>query len=326
MTSEPWNLVADIGGTNARFGVADSASSKLAITRHYSVGEHHTITEALQRFLKDVAAIGEWQPVPQAACLAVACAVEGDVIQFTNSPWSIDRSVVSRQLGGARVDLINDFAAVGYGVIDLKPTDWYQIGGEQPVAEKPITIIGPGTGLGVCTLIPVGAGYQVLEGEGGHVDFAPVAPQEIAVLEVLTSRFGRVSAERLLSGAGIVNIYSALAQLNDKPAPYDNPAVITDAAIRGNDSLSVESLSMFCRILGSVAGSFCLALGAKGGTYIAGGIVPRFIEFLEQSDFRQRFEAKGRFLSYMNKIPVRVVLKDNLGLYGAIKKLRLSEY
>jgi glucokinase len=325
MAAKPWNLVADIGGTNARFGVEDYASSELGFTRRYSVEEYNSIADALQRFLKEVSMLGQWQPNPQAACLAVACPIERDSVQFTNSPWYIERPALSTQLGGAPVDLINDFAAVGYGVIDLKPRDWHQVGVGSPVQGKPIAILGPGTGLGVCTLVPIGAGYQVLEGEGGHVDFAPVDPQEIAVLEILTSRFGRVSAERLLSGAGIVNIYCALAQLAGKPVQYDNPAAITDAALQGVDSLSVKSLSMFCRVLGSVAGSFCLALGAKGGVYIAGGIVPRFIDFLEQSDFRHRFEAKGRFRSYMATIPVRVVLKDNLGLHGAVKKLSLSE-
>lgn len=325
MPTKSWNLVADIGGTNARFGLEDYTSSEVAVIKRYSVSDYATFAEALNRFLYDVALLDEWQPKPLAACLAVACPVDADIIPFTNSPWVVNRNEIAEALGGARVELINDFSAVGHGVIDLKPKDWLQIGGTQPVAGRPIVVLGPGTGLGVCTLVPIGAGYKVLDGEGGHVDFAPVDPQEIAVLEILTRRFGRVSAERLLSGAGIVNIYCALAQLANKPVEYDSPAAITAAALQGVETLASKSLAMFCRILGSQAGSLTLSLGAKGGVYIVGGIVPRFVEFFAKSDFRQRFEAKGRMRPYMAPIPVRVVLKENLGIYGAVKKLSLAE-
>lgn len=325
MTRQPWNLVADVGGTNARFGLQDYASGRLQAVEYYSVADHSAFTDALGHFLADIQQRGQWQPTPLAACIAVACPVDNEDIRFTNSPWQFTRERVAAELGGARVDLINDFAAVGYAITDLKPQDWQQIGGGHPVSSKPIAVLGPGTGLGVCTLVPVGAGYQIVEGEGGHVDFAPVDAREVAVLEQLTARFGRVSVERLLSGIGIVNIYQSLACQAGVPPRYTEPEQITSAAVQGGDSLCVETLAMFCRILGATAGNLALTLGAKGGVYIAGGIVPRVLSFMETSEFRHRFEAKGRFRDYLAKIPVRVVVKEHLGLAGAIKKLVTEE-
>ncbi len=324
-SSKPWNLVADIGGTNARFGVQNYETSNLSDIKKYSVSEHAQFESALKHLLRDVADLGCWNPVPKAVCLAVACPAEAETVQFTNSPWTIERQAISKLLDGARVDFINDFGAVGYAVTDLKPGDWRQIGQGSATPGTPIAVLGPGTGLGVCSLIPAGAGFQVVQGEGGHVDFAPIDAREIAVLEILSSRFGRVSVERLLSGSGIVNIYQALAQLDKKDPVFETPAEITEAASKGTDTLSVESLQLFCRVLGAVAGNLALTLGAKGGVYIAGGIVPRFVDFFEQSDFRHRFESKGRFSNYLASIPTRLITKDDLGLAGAVKKLNLSE-
>lgn len=325
MIPRPWNLVADIGGTNARFGVQEYSSLLLTEVCSYSVADCQDFSEALARFLAHVANTGLWQTHPHVACLAVASVAEGDVIQFTNSPWEIDRNLVSVTLGGASVDLINDFAAVGYGITDLTSSDWHQVGGAEPTVSRPVAVLGPGTGLGVCSLVPVGNGWKVIEGEGGHVDFAPVTEEEVGVLRVLTSRFGRVSVERLLSGEGLLNIYLALAQLSGQRANLKKAADIADAALRGVETLAVRTLAMFCSILGSVAGNLALTLGAKGGVYIAGGICPRIIGFLKASDFRLRFDAKGRFQSYLESVPVRVVIKENLGLYGAIKKMNLLE-
>ena len=325
MSNKNWNLVADIGGTNARFGLVDFDTSSLEEVRRYSVAEFPNFDNALKQFLLDIGELGKWRSVPQASCLAIACPADADEVQFTNSPWSISRQMISSLLGGAHVEFINDFAAVGYAVAELKPQDWKQIGGKAPIPGKAISILGPGTGLGVSTLVPVGTGYHLVEGEGGHVDFAPIDQHECAVLEILTARYGRVSIERLLSGAGILNLYQSLAQLSGKPPQHESPAQITEAALKGNDSLAERTLHLFCRILGSHAGNLALTLGAKGGVYVAGGIVPRFIDFFQKSDFRQRFEAKGRFRPYLVDIPVRVVLKDNLGLFGAARKLQLME-
>ena len=242
-------------------------------------------------------------------------------MRLTNSLWYVDRQEVSALLGGVSVSLINDFAAIGFAIPGLNNVDFCQLGGGDAEPCKPAVVLGPGTGLGVCLLVPTDVGYTVVEGEGGHIDFAPVDAHEIAILEILTSRFRRVSAERLLSGAGIINIYQTLAQLTGKKVKYQSPAEVTRAAVEGVDTLSVRTLEMFCRILGSVAGNLALMAGAKGGVYIAGGIVSRFIPFIENSEFRRRFESKGRFRSYLSDIPVRLIMKENLGLYGAMRRL-----
>ncbi|MCB1644970.1 MAG: glucokinase [Pseudomonadales bacterium] len=325
LTPGRWNLVADVGGTNARFGVEDYASSEIRVVRHYSVAEHSNLNEAVLHFLDDINDLEVWSEFPEAACVAVACAVESDVLQFTNSPWTVNANELAAILGDIKVELINDFAAVGYAVGDLKPQDWHQLGPGSPQPGRPIVVLGPGTGLGVCTLVPIGSGYQVIEGEGGHVDFAPVDSQELEVLRLLTSRFGRVSVERLLSGEGILNIYQALTSLAGGEAQHTSPSEVTAAAMAGSDSLALEAMEMFARVLGGAAGNLALTLGAKGGVYIAGGIVPRFLAFFENSDLRHRFESKGRFRSYLADIPLRVIVKNDMGLAGAARRLDLAE-
>ena len=321
MENKSWMLVADIGGTNARFGVYDQVDEKLAFVKSYRVVEHQRFEEALAHFVDDVIGLGLWHRYPRHVCLAVACPIDGDLVIFTNSPWKIDRLTVSKLLGNSPTNIINDFTAVAYAVSNLRPEDWLEVHPGVPMKDRPIAILGPGTGLGVSTLIPFGEQYKVIEGEGGHVDFAPVDAHEIAILEKLTAQFGRVSVERLLSGSGIVNIYRCLAELACRESHLQSPEAITEAAIAGSDSLAVRTMQVFFRVLGSVAGDLALTVGAKGGIYIAGGIVPRFIDLLVASEFSYRFEAKGRFRPYLNIIPVRLVVKENLGLYGAAASL-----
>lgn len=320
-TSEPWNLVADIGGTNARFGLQDSATGELCLIRSYPVAEYPRFGDALDRFLAEAGGAGQWAAMPAAACLAVASVTSGEVIQFTNNAWQVDRAELRARLDGLEVDIVNDFEAVGYAVAELAPADWRQIGAGAPEPGRPVAVLGPGTGLGVCALVPLDGGYTIVEGEGGHVDFAPVSEREIRLLQRLTRRFGRVSVERLLSGPGIINIYRALAELDDEPAVLDSPGAVTAAAVAGTDILALETLQIFCAVLGSVAGNLALTLGARGGVYIAGGILPRLVDFAEHSGLRERFEAKGRFSPYVSAIPLRVVTRDNLGLTGAMKRL-----
>lgn len=311
-----WNLVADVGGTNARFAVAVAGNIELQCMRRFSVAEYENFSDAFYAYLREVRRPG-FAPRPDAACLAVASVVGGEAIQFTNSAWSLDRKALSEHLG-TPIQLINDFVAVGYGITRLSPADWFELRGGDVAAGHPIAVLGAGTGLGMCILVPVDAGYQIIDGEGGHVDFAPVDAREIAVLQCLDARFGRVSVERLLSGPGILNIYSALAEMSDQAPAFAEPAAITAAALKGDDSLAVEALQMFCRILGSTAGNLALTAGARGGVYIAGGIAPRIWRFLTASEFSARFEAKGRFSDYVRDIPVRLVTREHIGLEGAL--------
>ncbi|MFT7673854.1 MAG: glucokinase [Gammaproteobacteria bacterium] len=315
-------MVADIGGTNARFAIYDGESRSLQAITHYSVSEFPNFDLALDKFLGEVVGAGNWCLLPVATCLAVACPSDTDIIQFTNSPWRIDRRQLVARLEQTRVDIINDFAAVGYAVTDLSAKDWHPVGRGEPQTDSPIAVLGPGTGLGVCSLVPVGSGFRVIEGEGGHVDFAPVDAEQVAVFNILSQRFGRVSVERLLSGAGIRNIYQALGQIRGKPGQCESPAEITAAALEQSCELAQQSLQMFFDVLGAVAGDLALTLGARGGVYIAGGIVPRLLEFLGNTRLRERFEAKGRFREYLDKIPLRVIVKSGLGLHGATRKIQ----
>lgn len=323
MTQCAWNIVADIGGTNARFAVAEKQTGALHCVSRYTVAEHTHFSDALVQFMTDVKLSERWAPGPDAACFALACPVSGERIRFTNSPWHIDRHEIRELLGSASVTLINDFAAVGYGVTELTVDDWVDVSAGVAVPDAPIVVLGPGTGLGVCTVVPNGSSFQVLAGEGGHVDFCAVDETDIQVLQYLMARFDRVSVERVLSGSGIENIYQALSACAGKPPLLQSAADIAAAATEGSDSLAVDTLDLFCRCLGSVAGNLALTLGARGGIYIAGGIVPRFVDFFLASGFRRRFLAKGRFEAYLSEIPVRLILKQDLGLVGAAKRLSL---
>jgi glucokinase len=321
MPAQTWNLVADIGGTNARFAIHDLERDELTKVIVLTVADHPTFHGALQHLLEHVRKLRQWEPWPNAACLAVACPPDSETISFTNSDWRFTRRDLSRWLNGIPTTLINDFSAIGYAIPHLKPFEWHQLGGATPRAKEPIAIIGPGTGLGMGLLVPTADGYQVVDGEGGHIDFAPVNEREIAIWYQLKKRFPRISAERLLSGDGIVNIYQALCAIESVAETFTSAPQITDAAIKEEDEIAAETLSVFCQVLGSTAGNLALISGAKSGVYIAGGIVPRFVEYMEKSDFRKRFEDKARFEYYMKDIPVRVIQKQHLGLFGAMKKI-----
>jgi len=335
MNPIPWRLVADIGGTNARFArlVGSGADAKLSAVHSYGVAEYARFNDVLAQYLQyqqtDGDVVTGYDELPKAVCFAVACPPDQQVIRFTNSNWRIDRDEISGLLQQTPVTIINDFAAMGYAVPFLTEADWVQVGGADAVAGKPMGILGPGTGLGVSLVVPAGNTFQVVAGEGGHVDFAPVDALEVEVLGIMLARFGHVSVERLLSGMGIVNIYQSLAELRGVDAVLTAPEAVSRAALADEeadeDTLARDALALFCRTLGSVAGNLALTAGTQGGIYITGGIVPRMLDFFTQSDFRSRFEAKGRFRDYLAPIPVRVVTRQDLGLLGAARKLALFE-
>lgn len=318
MTQSLWHLVADIGGTNARFALAHAHSGQLELVRKYRVADFESFEKVLACF---IAEMGPATKV-RGACVAVASMVDGDVLRLTNNRWIVDRNYIGRCLGGAQVILINDFVAIGHAVGALDPGQWRQIGGGEGVAGWPCAVLGAGTGLGTCTLVPAAAGDNVLEGEGGHVEFAPCNEREVDVLRLLWKKYQRVSVERLLSGSGILNIYQALATLTERAAVHAEPEAISAQALAEPAGLAADALAMFCAIFGSVAGNMALTVGARGGVYIAGGIAPRIVDFLAASQFRARFEDKGRFRPYVHNIPVRVLLADNLGLTGAARCLQ----
>jgi glucokinase len=251
------------------------------------------------------------------AVLAVASPVTGDQVTLTNHPWTFSVKALRQQLGLRRLQVVNDFAANAVAVPHLGENDVLQVGGGARVKNAPIGVIGPGTGLGVSAFVPSANGGAMIAGEGGHVTMAPATPQESALLDLMRSRFDHVSAERVLSGPGLVNLYNALCELSGTPAASYSAEQITNESVWSADPRTQEATSLFCAMLGTVAGNLALTLGARGGIFISGGIVPRISAFFAQSEFRARFEAKGRLNAYVAAIPTYVITRPLPVLLGA---------
>jgi glucokinase len=300
--TETW-LVADIGATNARFGLVSPKGAVLH-TRTLAVADHPTIADAITAYFRERGAL----PMPRQGAIAIASAITGDRVAMTNHPWTFSISTLKSQLGFHRLEVINDFAALALALPHLSPEDRQPVGGGTPSAGAPIGVLGPGSGLGVSGLIPAGAGWIALAGEGGHATMVPTTDRECAVLAHMRRRFDHVSAERVLSGPGLVNLYNTLASLAGVSSRGYTAAQITDQEIGAADPLCAEATSLFCAMLGTMAGNLALTLGARGGIYIGGGIVPRLGQRFAQSPFRPRFEAKGRFSAYLAAIPTWVVI------------------
>jgi glucokinase len=295
-------LVGDIGATHARFGLI-SPEGKLLFTRTLADEDYPTIDDALTAFIAERGAL----PSPRQAAIAIASPITGDRVVMTNHPWSFSVSALKSRFGFDRLEAINDFTALALALPRLAQEDRVVIGGGAPVLGTPIGVLGPGSGLGVSGLIPSGTGWIALTGEGGHATMSPYTDRESVVLDHMRRHFDHVSAERVLSGPGLVNLYNTLAELDGVPARGYTAAQITDLAASGADPLCVETTAMFCAMLGTLAGNLALTLGARGGVYIGGGIVPKLGRTFEESAFRQRFEEKGRFHTYLASIPTFVV-------------------
>jgi glucokinase len=298
---ETW-LVGDVGATNARFGLV-SPERELLQTRTLAVADHPTIADAVTTFLRERGSL----PMPRQGAIAIASAVTADRVAMTNHTWSFSISALMSQLGFDRLEVINDFTALALALPHLEPEHRLKVGGGAPVEGAPLGVLGPGSGLGVSGLIPTGAGWIPLAGEGGHSTMAPATDRESAVLERMRRHFDHVSAERALSGPGLVNLYNTLAALDGVPSRGYTSAQITDPETGAADPICAETTSLFCAMLGTMAGNLALTLGARGGIYIGGGIVPRLGQRFTQSPFRARFEAKGRFGEYLAAIPTWVV-------------------
>jgi len=316
-----WNLVADIGGTNARFSAMVDGQLESQFQYLHSVDEYPKFEDLICILLQEIATETGWHNPPNRVCFAVACPADTEIIAFTNSHWTFTKTSLKKDLGCTHLSIINDFEAVAHGITELSDTNLVQVGGLEPVAHKAKGILGAGTGLGVAGLVPLDDGYLVLDTEGGHADYSPINDLQSAVVNCLRARFGRVSLERLLSGKGLLNIYSALCSIEGVPMVFSTPAEITAAALNNADFKALQTLNMFCEGIGAAAGNLALTFGAKGGIYIAGGVIPRFQEFFINSGFREKFEDKGRFVSYLKPIPVYIVVHENLGLLGTAKKL-----
>ena len=311
-------LLGDIGGTHARFAWQATAGTPLTDTRVLRCAEHPTLDAAVRHYLHGLQ--GAARPAPRACAIGIANPVTGDQIRMTNHHWSFSIRELQAQLGLERLLLINDFEALALALLTIADADLRQIGGGTADASSTRAVLGPGTGLGVAGLLP--GGLHAVTGEGGHVTLAPTDDRESAVIGWLRRRFGHVSAERVLSGPGLVNLYHAISALDETPAEPLAPADIVDRALAGGDAACRTAVELFCAFLGSVAGNLALTLGARGGVYIGGGIVPRLGEAFERSPFRGRFEGKGRFAEYLAGIPTWVIhAAEPPALNGAARAL-----
>lgn len=314
MTPQFPRLLGDVGGTNARF--AWQASPDAAIS-HMAVlpGQNFpTLLDAIRHYLHE-----QQLPAPVECCIGIANPIHGDIVRMTNHTWAFSISEMRQHLGLHRLLVINDFTALALSLPSLPETDRIQIGGTLPKPGGAIALLGAGTGLGVSGLVHSLDGHWTpLQGEGGHVTLAACDEREAAVIAQLKTRFDHVSAERVLSGSGLINLYVSLCALDGiTPQPERSAADISGCAVaagsvleRPDDAhtrLSIEAMDLFCRFLGTTAGNLALTLGAVGGVYIGGGIAPRLGEVFTTSRFRERFRGKGRFISYLDPIPVYLI-------------------
>lgn len=316
MSGEPGELrlLADIGGTNARFAL-QAHDGQLEHIEVLSCAGHATLGDAMTAYLEGAARCGAAVQSVRRAGIAIANPVEEDRVSMTNHHWSFSISQLRSERALDTLLVVNDFAALAMSLPYLAPSQRTRIGGGLELPGRPIGLIGPGTGLGVSGVIPAGPDWIALAGEGGHVSFAPANRDEAAILDMLWNEHGHVSAERLLSGKGLELIHRALS------GKQAGAAAITQAALDGSCGDARRTVDCFCAILGSVAGNVALTLGATGGMYIGGGIVPRFGALFAQSAFRARFEDKGRLSPYLARIPTYLITEQYPALRGVAAML-----
>ncbi len=303
-------LLADIGATHARFGL-ETAPGVVGQVAVLLCDDFDGIVPLLHAYL-------EQHPAGRIhhAAFALANPISGDFIRMTNRDWQFSLDAVRRALGLSTLLIVNDFTALAMALPGFQPKDLLQIGGGAPQTHAVSGVLGPGTGLGVSGVIPTVDGFVTLGSEGGHVNFAPSDEREFAILQYAWREWKHVSNERLISGPGIELIYRALAQRNGVDAPPRSTADIVASALDAHDPLCLEVLETFAGMLGSAAANLAVTLGAFGGMFIGGGIVPRMGAWFAQSPFRARFEAKGRFTDYIAQIPTYIIMTPNPALYG----------
>jgi glucokinase len=310
-------LVGDIGATSARFAMVRSDGT-ISAPRVYDSQADTDIASAVLSYLAEECRIER----PRVGVLAIAAAITGNEVRMTNHPWRFLIEDLRMRLNLRELHIINDFAANALAIPELNEGDVVQVGSGSGIADAPIGVIGPGTGLGMSAVLRSEGGVELLESEGGHVTMPAATSREAEVLDLMRRRYDHVSAERVLSVQGLVNLYEALCELENLPSAAFAPAQITDAHIWREDPRAQEATGMFCAMLGTVAGNLALTLGARGGVYIAGGIVPKLGRTFLESEFRTRFQAKGRFVNYLKAIPTYVITRPVPALLGAAKYLR----
>jgi glucokinase len=308
-------LIADIGGTNARFALMQEDGSY--VSKVLQCADYRDVIGAARAFLETV------DEKPRHGAFCVATAVTGDRVSLTNNSWSFSIEDVRQALELGTLQVVNDFTAVAMSMPFLQEKDRRQIGGGRPLEGAPVAVVGPGTGLGVSGLVPFRGRWISLAGEGGHATFSPATEREAAITARLRRRFDHVSFERVLSGMGLVNLYEGINEIDGHVRPHYKPHEITEQALAGADPAAREALELFCSILGNVAGNVALTLGARGGVFIGGGIPPRLGSFLDDSPFRARFVSKGRLSYFLEPIPTYLItheLPAFVGLRGLLEQ------
>ena len=310
-------VVADIGGTNARFGLVtsvDDPEHKFVIENQktFASAEFDSIDKAVERYRETLG--GE---KISGACLAVAGPVAGDHIKLTNLNWNFCISETQQNLALSRLQIINDFAAYAYAISYLDSAMMRPINAGEAIADSPVAVVGPGTGFGVAALVKQNGHTNILASEGGHMSLAANTPLQAAIKEQLSRKYSLVSIERVFSGPGLRHLYHALAAVEGRKAKELRTSEISQLALDGSDEMCQRTLALFCSWLGSVTGDLALALGARGGVFLGGGILPRIADFLLASEFQQSFSAKDQMSHYLEGIPVNLVTEGNSALLGA---------
>jgi glucokinase len=303
-------LLADIGGTNARFALV--RDGRIGPIEHVKVADYPTSAEAIAAFLARHATDG----AATAAIFGIAGPIENNRVVLTNSPWVFDAASLRQQFAFAAVHLLNDFEALAWSLPALGTSDLVSLGSRTPVAGAPMIVVGPGTGFGASCLVTSSNPPVAVVTEAGHATLPATSEREERVIDHLRGRFGHVSIERALSGSGLKNLYDALNAIDGAGAPERDAASITQAALDGSCATSRAALDMFCAMLGMVCGNLALTFGARGGIYIAGGIVPRFVDHLAGSGFATCFTSKGRFEAYLREIPVHIITRPDVTFVG----------
>jgi glucokinase len=304
-------LVGDIGGTNARFALWEE--QQLHSVRVFPTADYTSPEHAIGVYLQD---LGLAKGDIGAVCLAVAGPVSGDEFRFTNSHWRISRKAFCETLQVEHLSLINDFTAMALGMTRLKPDEYQTVCAGDPDPSRPAVVIGPGTGLGVGTLMHLGNHWLALPGEGGHVDLPVGNARESQLRAHIEADIGHVSAETILSGGGLLRLYQAICAVDGHIPTHKSPAEVSEGALAG-EAVALATVEQFCRFLGRVAGNNVLTVGGRGGVYIVGGVIPRFLKLFLNSGFAESFADKGCMSDYFEGIPVWVVTAEFSGLLGA---------
>lgn len=320
-------LVGDLGGTHTRLALAELNGSQVILTRveRYINSEHANLDAILSRFLD----AGN-KEADRLCCLAVAGPTDGRSVRFTNLDWRIETTALTERFGFARCQLVNDFAAVGWGLNTLENSALHPLQAGQPQADGARVALGAGTGLGVSLCARRGDHYQPLASEGGHIGFAPCNPEQDRLLVFLRARYGRASNERILSGPGLVDLFrfclNEAGESDEAMLASANPAqAISAAGLDGTDPIAVRCLRLFAQIYGQTAGDWALAAQTRGGIFLAGGIAPKLLPVLQSNAFLDGFNAKGRYSEWMTRVPVAVILDPDIGLKGAAYAASQSE-